>query len=254
MRNLTSENIIYIYWLAQRIKIPQHTHYMKVLIIEDNIELSGNIQDFLILEGYVCEPSYTANEARDKLEKFQYDCILLDIMLPDGNGLQLLDLIRKEKIQSSVLIISAKNAPDDKIAGLDLGADDYITKPFHLPELNARLKAIYRRKHMNGDPIVQFNEISVNTTSIEARVYDVLLDLTKKEFDLLLYFLINKNRVLTRQSIAEHLWGDYADNLANFDFVYQHVKNLRKKISSANGIDYIETVYGLGYKFDTNKK
>jgi len=227
---------------------------MKVLIVEDNKELSGNIQDFLKLEGYVCEPSYTAIEARDKLEKFQYDFILLDIMLPDGNGLELLDLIRKEKIPGSVLIISAKNALDDKIAGLDMGADDYITKPFHLPELNARLKAIYRRKQLDGDPIVRFNEISVNTVTLETRVNDLLVELTRKEFDLLLYFLINKNRVLTRQSIAEHLWGDYTDNFSNFDFVYQHVKNLRKKISAANGTDYIGTVYGLGYKFDTNKK
>jgi DNA-binding response OmpR family regulator len=152
-----------------------------------------------------------------------------------------------------VLIISAKNALDDKVRGLELGADDYLTKPFHLSELNARLKAIYRRNTLGGDASVSFNEIVVNTTTLEARVKNALLDLTRKEFDLLLYFIINKNRILTRQSLAEHLWGDYTDNLANFDFVYQHVKNLRKKISAANGHDYISTVYGIGYKFDTNK-
>jgi DNA-binding response OmpR family regulator len=152
------------------------------------------------------------------------------------------------------LIISAKNSLDDKINGLELGADDYLTKPFHLPELNARLKAIYRRKYLEGDHEIIFNEIQINTTSMEVRIGDHLLDLTPKEYALLLYFLTNQNRVLTRQTIAEHLWGDYTDNLLNFDFVYQHVKNLRKKIITAEGKDYIETVYGLGYKFNTAKE
>jgi DNA-binding response OmpR family regulator len=224
---------------------------MKVLIIEDNRELSRSMQEYLQGEGYLCEVSYTYRQAEDKLVAYPYDCIVLDLMLPDGNGLSLLGFIKSEKIESSVLIISAKNALDDKVRGLDLGADDYITKPFHLPELHARLKAIYRRKNLRGDNTVTFHEISVNTDTLEARVSGTPLDLTRKEFDLLLYFLTNKNRVLTRQSIAEHLWGDYTDNLANFDFVYQHVKNLRKKITSAGGKDYIGTVYGLGYKFNT---
>jgi DNA-binding response OmpR family regulator len=226
---------------------------MKVLIVEDNRELAENIQEFLMREGYVCESCYSHQEAQKKLISFAYDCIILDIMLPDGNGLNLLEFIKTEKIASSILIISAKNSLDDKVTGLELGADDYLTKPFHLPELHARLKAIYRRKNLKGDSTVSFNEISVNTDTMEARVNNHLLDLTKKEFNLLLYFLVNKNRVLTRQSIAEHLWGDYTDNLSNFDFVYQHVKNLRKKITAADGKEYIETVYGLGYKFDTNK-
>lgn len=226
---------------------------MKVLIIEDNRELADNIQGFLVREGYVCELCYTHHDAQQKLNSFKYDCIILDIMLPDGSGLNLLQFMKTEKIQSSILIISARNSLDDKITGLELGADDYLTKPFHLSELHARLKAIYRRKSLGGDSVVSFEEINVNTDTMEARVNDQLLELTKKEFYLLLYFLVNKNRVLTRQSIAEHLWGDYTDNLSNFDFVYQHVKNLRKKITAANGKDYIGTVYGLGYKFDTNK-
>ena len=230
---------------------PQHAT-MKVLIVEDNADLARNIQDFLVSEGYVCEWSSTREQALEKLNAFQYDCVVLDIMLPDGSGLTVLDHIKEYKIKSNVLIISAKNSLDDKIQGLDLGADDYLTKPFHLPELNARLRAIYRRNALEGDNIVRFNEIELNTSSMEARVNDTLLELTKKEFDLLLYFLINKNRILTRQSLAEHLWGDYTDNLANFDFVYQHVKNLRKKINAANGKDYIGTVYGIGYKFDTS--
>jgi DNA-binding response OmpR family regulator len=225
---------------------------MKVLIVEDNIDLARNIQEFLQHEGYVCELSASCNEAQEKLISFHYDCVVLDLMLPDGSGLTLLENIKDQKLKCNVLITSAKNSLDDKIDGLDKGADDYLTKPFHLSELNARLKAIYRRNALGGDNIVRFNEIALNTDSLEASVNDTHLDLTKKEFDLLLYFLINKNRILTRQSLAEHLWGDYTDNLANFDFVYQHVKNLRKKIAAAHGRDYIGTVYGIGYKFDTS--
>ena len=226
---------------------------MKILIIEDNRELAENIQSFFVAEGYVSELGYSHQDAIKKLTAYQYDCIILDIMLPDGSGLDILEFIKSHEIRSSILIISAKNSLDDKVTGLELGADDYLTKPFHLTELHARAKAIYRRKNLKGDSTVSFEEISVNTDTKEARVHDQLLELTKKEFDLLLYFLVNKNRVLTRQSIAEHLWGDYTDNLSNFDFVYQHVKNLRKKITAASGRDYIGTVYGLGYKFDTNK-
>jgi DNA-binding response OmpR family regulator len=143
---------------------------------------------------------------------------------------------------------------DDKIIGLDKGADDYLTKPFHLAELHARIRAVYRRKNLGGTHIVEFNEIRLNTDTLEAHVGGTPLDVTRKEFDLLLYFLVNKNRVLSRQSIAAHLWGDYTDNLANFDFVYQHVKNLRRKIGNAGGTDYISTVYGLGYKFNAHKE
>lgn len=224
---------------------------MKVLIVEDNRELARNIQDFLMREGYVCEYSADFTEAQDKLLTYSYDCVVLDIMLPQGSGLDLLNLIQSKRLECGVLIISARNSLDDRINGLDLGADDYLTKPFHLTELHARLKAIHRRKNQGGNNIICFNEISVNPDKREAYVNDIPLELTKKEFDLLLYFLTNKDRVITRQSIAEHLWGDYTDNMANFDFVYQHVKNLRKKISQAKGKDYISTVYGAGYKFNT---
>ncbi|HEY0744524.1 MAG TPA: response regulator transcription factor [Chryseosolibacter sp.] len=225
---------------------------MKVLIVEDNRQLAESIHGYLGRESYVCEHGYTYEEALDKLAAFNYDSIILDIMLPDGNGIELLKQIKEKKIQSTILIISAKNALDDKINGLELGADDYLTKPFHLSELHARLKAIQRRKNFDNDQLVNFNEITLNTQTFEAKVNNVALELTKKEFDLLLYFLTNKNRILSRQSIAEHLWGDYVDNLDNFDFVYQHVKNLRKKITQAHGKDYIGTVYGVGYKFNTN--
>ena len=226
---------------------------MKVLIIEDHQELARNIHDFLAKEGYICELSGTLEGAREKLGLFQYDCILLDIGLPDGNGIHLLDQIRAEHKQSNVLIISARNALDDKIIGLENGADDYLTKPFHLAELHARIRAVYRRKNLGGTHLIEFNEITLNTDTFEVRVGNVALDATRKEFDLLLYFVVNKNRVLSRQAIAAHLWGDYTDNLANFDFVYQHVKNLRRKIAGAGGTDYISTVYGLGYRFNAHK-
>jgi len=227
---------------------------MKVLIIEDHQELARNVHDFLVREGYICELCYTQEAAKEKLGLFQYDIILLDIGLPDGSGMNLLGMIRSEHKQSNVLIISARNALDDKVIGLEKGADDYLTKPFHLAELHARIRAVYRRKNLGGTHIVEFNEISLNTDTFEARIGNTPLDTTRKEFDLLLYFLVNKNRVLSRQSIAAHLWGDYTDNLANFDFVYQHVKNLRRKIGNAGGMDYISTVYGLGYKFDSRRQ
>ncbi|WP_370900911.1 response regulator transcription factor [Chryseobacterium gossypii] len=226
---------------------------MKILIIEDNKELAQSMICYLEEEHYICECAYNYAEALDRLSFNTYDCMLLDIMLPDGNGLSLLNHIKTEKINSGVLIISAKDALDDKIRGLEKGADDYITKPFHLPELHARLRAVYRRKKMDGYNDVKFNEILLNTDTYEVFVHHKRLEVTQKEFELLLYFLVNKNRVLSKQSIANHLWGDYTDNLANFDFVYQHVKNLRKKIGAAKGNDYIETIYGLGYKFNSMK-
>ena len=224
---------------------------MKILIVEDNEELSSTLVTFLSTEGYVCQTASSYAEAVERLSGFNYDSIILDLMLPDRSGLQVLEWIKASRLDCTVLIVSAKNALDDRIKGLENGADDYLTKPFHLTELNARLKAIHRRKKMNGETIVSWKELSVNTNTMEARVHDILLDLTKKEYDLLVYFMINKDRVLTRQSIAEHLWGDYTDSLGNVDFVYQHIKNLRKKIDLAGGGDYITNMYGLGYKFST---
>ncbi|WP_288372214.1 response regulator transcription factor [uncultured Algoriphagus sp.] len=227
---------------------------MKVLIIEDNEDLTLNMVNYLEQENIRCETAKNLFEAQDKLLAFQYDCILLDLMLPDGNGLDILSFIKFNQISANVLIISAKNALDDRLRGLDLGADDYLPKPFHLSELLARLRAIYRRSKLDGSDQIIFNEINLDTKLLEAKVNQSVLDLTKKEYDLLLFFLTNKNRVIGKEAIAQHLWGDYTDDLANFDFVYQHVKNLRKKIEKANGKDYIKTVYGIGYKFDANAK
>ncbi|SHN27349.1 DNA-binding response regulator, OmpR family, contains REC and winged-helix (wHTH) domain [Cyclobacterium lianum] len=225
---------------------------MKILLIEDQLELSENITEFLSSVGVFCETCDNCFDAQDKILVNSYDSVVLDIMLPDGSGLNLIDLIKKNQANSNILIISAKNSLGDKIEGLELGADDYLTKPFHLAELHARLKALYRRNQLGGSDVLTFNEIQVNPENLQASINQTLLDLTKKEFDLLLFFMTNKDRVLGRQAIVQHLWGDYTDDLANFDFVYQHIKNLRKKICRAGARDYIETVYGIGYKFNTS--
>ena len=222
---------------------------MKLLIVEDEKALLDNMLSYLSRGDLVCEQASSFHEAQDKLVSFGYDIVVLDIMLPDGNGLNLLRLLKECQPEAGVLIISAKNALDDRVAGLELGADDYLTKPFHLPELNARLKSIFRRRKFQGQKAVQFNEISVNTDTYEATVHEVPLTLTLKEHELLVFFIANKNRVLTKQTIAEHLWGDHVDLQDSFDFVYQHIKNLRKKITTAGGEDYIKTIYGLGYKW-----
>jgi len=227
---------------------------MKLLLVEDNEELANNITTYLTGEGNICEYASTHFEAIDKIVAFEYDLVILDIMLPDGNGLDVLKEMRQHQSETGVLIISAKNALDDKIKGLDLGADDYLTKPFHLSELNARLKAIYRRKNFSSNYEIEFNEIHVNTQSIDVLVNEQNVVLTQKEYELLIYFLSNTNRMVTKQSIAEHLWGDQADLFDSFDFVYQHIKNLRKKLLQAGANDYINTIYGLGYKFNSNKK
>lgn len=222
---------------------------MKLLLIEDERALLDNMLAYLNRGDVVCEAATGFHEAQDKLLSFAYDIVVLDIMLPDGNGLQLIRLLKEQLPEAGILIISAKNALDDRVLGLELGADDYLTKPFHLPELNARLKAIYRRRKFQGHKEVQFNEISINTDTHEAIVNGQSLVLTLKEHELLVFFIANKSRVLTKQTIAEHLWGDHVDLQDSFDFVYQHIKNLRKKITAAGGNDYIKTIYGLGYKW-----
>jgi DNA-binding response OmpR family regulator len=221
---------------------------MKILIIEDELELLIAINNFLVKENFICELAENFRKADERLSIYEYDIILLDITLPDGNGLLLLETIKKHQNRAGVIIISAKNALDDKLNGLDLGADDYITKPFHLSELNSRIKAVLRRKQYDGSDIITFNEISINTGSKTLSINGNELALTKKEYDLLLFFLINKNRVLTKEAIAEHLWGDNIDMADSFDFIYTHLNNIRKKIKNAGGKDYIKTIYGMGYK------
>lgn len=224
---------------------------MKILIVEDNVELSKNMETYLSKEGNTCEKAFSCGQAIDKIVSFTYDVVILDLMLPDGNGFDVLKVMNGQSSEAGILIVSAKNSLDDKLSGLDLGADDYITKPFHLSELNARIKAIYRRRNFSNKKVIECKEILIDLDAHEVYVATVLIDLTKKEYEMLIYFISNQNRVITKQSIAEHLWGDQADFYDSFDFVYQHIKNLRKKVVAAGGGDYITTIYGMGYKFNT---
>ena len=222
---------------------------MKILLIEDEKELADSIITYLRQEGYICETAFNFDKAGEKISLYQYDCILVDITLPGGNGLDLVNALKKAKAKSGIIIISAKNSVDDKIKGLDLGADDYLAKPFNLAELNSRIKSVLRRRNFEGDKEIIFNEITVKPDNQTALVKNSDISLTKKEYDLLLFFIMNKNRVLTKESIAEHLWGDDMDMNDSYDFIYTHIKNLRKKLMDKGSADYVKTVYGMGYKF-----
>ncbi|MBT8385407.1 MAG: response regulator transcription factor [Bacteroidia bacterium] len=222
---------------------------MKILIVEDEVDLLEAMASYLKNEDFICETAATYFDAEDKLISFNYDIIILDISLPDGSGIDLLKLIKSKSSKTGVLIVSAKNSLDDKLLGLDLGADDYITKPFHLAELNSRINSLIRRQHFDGNEIISFNEIEINPTSKTVLVNKQPIELTKKEYNLLLYFITNKNKVLTKESIAEHLWGDDIEMADSYDFIYTHMGNLRKKLKKLGAPDYLKTMYGLGYKF-----
>ena len=223
---------------------------MKILIVEDEHELAQDIVKYLSGQSYVCEVAENYNQATDKIAVYQYDCILLDLMLPDGNGLALLEQLKRENKQDGVIIISAKNSIEDKVKGLQIGADDYLAKPFHLSELSARIHSLIRRKQFNSSNIIQQNEITIDLLGKTVKVNDLEISLTKKEIDLLLFFIGNKNRVISKSALAEHLSGDIADMFDNHDFVYAHVKNLKKKLTEAGYDNYIKTIYGTGYKWE----
>lgn len=223
---------------------------MKILIVEDEHELAQDIVKYLSGQNYVCEVAENYNQATGKIAVYQYDCILLDLMLPDGNGLALLEQLKRENKQDGVIIISAKNSIEDKVKGLQIGADDYLAKPFHHSELSARIHSVIRRKQFNSSNIIQQNEIKIDLLGKTVNINDIEISLTKKEFDLLLFFIGNKNRVISKSALAEHLSGDIADMFDNHDFVYAHVKNLKKKLTEANCGNYIKTIYGTGYKWE----
>lgn len=222
---------------------------MKILIIEDELKLAESISEYLSEDNYLCEFASTFLEAMNKIETYDYDCVILDIMLPDGNGLQILQELKSQNKQDGVIIVSAKNAVEDKVNGLQLGADDYLTKPFHLSELMARVYSIIRRKQFDNSNVIQQNELEIDLLSKTVSISNNMITLTKKEFDLLIYFIGNKNRVISKSTLAEHLSGDFADMLDNHDFVYAHVKNLKKKLYDAGCNHYLKTVYGTGYKW-----
>jgi DNA-binding response OmpR family regulator len=222
---------------------------MKILIIEDEVELSKSIIAYLQRESYTCDVAYNFREGMAKIESFDYACIVLDISLPGGDGLDLLRELKKDHKEEGVIVISAKNSFNDKIAGLNLGADDYLAKPFHLPELCARIAAIIRRKQFRGQNKLVLNELVIDLQSKTVSINNKELDLTKKESELLLYLVSNKNRVVSKNAIAANLSGESATLYDNFDFIYAHMKNLKKKLAAAGCSDYIKSIYGMGYKF-----
>lgn len=226
---------------------------MKILILEDEINLRSTIVNFLEQEGHACEQTDRLALAGEKLCLYEYDCLLIDIGLPDGNGLDLIMKLKAEHPETGIIIVSARNSLDDKITGLDLGADDYISKPFNLTELNSRIKSVYRRLKLGGKKEIVIDQLRVIPESRQVLVKKTPILLTKKEFDLLLFFISNPKRVLTKESIAEHLWGDFADSVDSFDFIYSQIKNLRRKLLEKTGIDYIHNVYGTGYTFNADE-
>ncbi|MET0243031.1 MAG: response regulator transcription factor [Flavitalea sp.] len=222
---------------------------MKILIIEDEVELAKTMGAYLSDEHYLCEFAGTYAEAIEKISSYDYECILLDLMLPGGDGLSILREIKYQGKLDGVIIISAKNSLDDKIEGLQLGADDYLAKPFHLPELAARIFSVIRRKTFGSSNILQHNELRIDLPAKSVTVNGKDLSLTRKEFELLIYFVSNKNKVISKTALAEHISGEIADMFDNYDIVYTHIKNLKKKLSEAGCDLYLKTLYGTGYKW-----
>jgi DNA-binding response OmpR family regulator len=222
---------------------------MKILIIEDEEPLAESIEAYLVKHAFVCDVVKTVSDADYHINLYRYDCAIVDLTLPDGQGLDLVKTLKEVAPKTGILILSARNSLDDKVDGLEYGADDYITKPFHFSELKARINAVIRRRHFGGQRHIVFNEITIAPEKRRVYIADQQLDLTRKEYELLVHFVANQDQVLTKESIAEHLWGSQSDLVDSFDFIYSHIKNLRKKIEKAGGNDYLETVYGIGYRY-----
>ncbi|QPH39285.1 response regulator transcription factor [Pedobacter endophyticus] len=222
---------------------------MKLLFVEDEPILLERMISYFAGVGCICEQAKNFDQAVVKINSHKYDGIVLDIGLPDGSGMDLIPEIKLSQSGTGIVIISANASLADKVDGLNLGADDYLTKPFYLEELNARINALYRRKTLKGDDVITFDDFAINIDARELYYNDSLIRLTKKEFELLIYFVTNKNRLVGKISIAEHIWGDSYSNADNFDAIYVHLVNLRKKLMQASGNDYIKTIWGMGYKF-----
>lgn len=221
---------------------------MKILIVEDDPSLREIIRKTLEKERYVVEEAPDYRTALEKTADYSYDCILLDIMLPDGNGLSLLEELKKQHKKENIIIISAKDSLEDKVLGLDLGADDYLPKPFHLVELVARVKSVIRRNHREGEMYIEYGNLRINPDRFQVYIGEQEIELNRKEYDILLYFMQRPERVINKMTLAESVWGDHIDQVDNFDFIYAQVKNLRKKITEAGSTAEIKAVYGFGYK------
>ena len=221
---------------------------MKILLVEDDSSLREIIRITLEKERFIIEEAANYQTALTKIEDYTYDCILLDIMLPDGNGLSLLETLKKEQKKENVIIISAKDSLEDKVQGLDLGADDYLPKPFHLAELIARVKSVIRRNHREGATYIEYGNIRIHPDQFQITIAEKSIDLNRKEYDILLYFIQRPERVINKTTLAEAVWGDHIDQVDNFDFIYAQVKNLRKRLTESNATAEIKAVYGFGYK------
>ncbi|MEO5976831.1 MAG: response regulator transcription factor [Chryseolinea sp.] len=225
---------------------------MKILVIEDERILAESICSHLGKEGFIVEVALSYDDATEKINLYSYDCVVVDINLPDGTGFDIVEMLKKIKSASGIIIISARDALEDRIKSLEIGSDDYLTKPFHLSELNARVKALLRRRQFGGSNDILYNEIRINYNARTVFINNIDVPLSKKEYDLLLYFISNVNIALTKASMAEHLWGDNIDSADSFDILYSHIKNLRKKLTDKGCQDYIQSIYGIGYKFGDN--
>lgn len=221
---------------------------MKILVIEDEPHMLENILTALQAESYIVEKAANYKEAEQRIGVYDYDCILLDIGLPDGNGFELLKTIKKKGLKDGVIIVSAKDSLDDKLQGLDLGADDYLSKPFHMAELRARVKAVLRRRNFEGSDEIHLGNVSIDTSNRSLSIEKKEVELTRKEYDLLLYLVSNKDNLVTKTAMAEHVWGDYIDQADNFDFIYSQIKNLRKKLETYRADIEVKAIYGIGYK------
>lgn len=222
---------------------------MHILIVEDELPLMESMVSYLEMEGFRCEQATSYHAGLCTIDKHEYLCMLIDLNLPDGDGLDLVKLARKNKSNSGIIIVSARNALEERVKGLSMGADDYLVKPFHLSELVARIQSVARRTRTQGEEILKFGVIRVMPEERTCFVKDTQLDLTRKEHDLLLYLMANRNRVITKDSIADYLWGEYGGGYGSYDFVYTHLKNLKRKLLDAGSPDYIQNIYGVGYKF-----
>lgn len=221
---------------------------MKVLVVEDEPEMLESIERALKQENAVVESAANLQEAIDKALIYEYDCILLDVNLPDGSGLELLQELKNNNKSDGVLIISARNSLDDKLEGLNLGADDYLTKPFHFSELIARIRSIVRRKKFDGNALVEIGNIQVDITNQTVSIHSKPVTLNRKEFAILMYLISNKGRLVHKTALAEHVWGDNIDESDNFEFIYSQIKNLRKKMNDLDSGIEIQSIYGVGYK------
>lgn len=222
---------------------------MKILIVEDDKDLREITTASLEKERYVVSQAPDYRTALRKIEDYDYDCILLDIMLPDGNGLDLLQELHDLGKTPSVIILSAKDSLEDKVKGLDLGADDYLPKPFHIAELHARIKSQLRRNQRDGERKIQFGNVELVPDHFKVTVAGKEVELNRKEYDILYYFMSRPGRLVNKNMLAESVWGDHIDQVDNFDFIYAQIKNLRKRLKDAGATPELKSVYGFGYKF-----